>query len=167
MGSLGRDFLDVHAAFGGKHHEERARDRLGQDGGVELAIDTGLFFDQDRFDPVVTDGHADDGLGRGPRFLGIIRQLDPARLATLSCRHLRLDDARADLAEGVGGFFRRPCEKPLRNGNSGWPQQLFLGDMLDEVHFPYFSQCGPNRVSSLGRSSGMTFTRWVMLRKCW
>ncbi len=32
-------------------------------------------------------------------------------------------------------------------------------------HFPYFAQYLPNSASSLGLSSGMVVTRWVMLMK--
>jgi hypothetical protein len=41
-----RDFLDVHAAFGGGHHGDLLRGAVGQRGDVVFLLDVGAFLDQ-------------------------------------------------------------------------------------------------------------------------
>ena len=55
-----------------------------QHGGIEFTRNFGLLLDQQTFDLVVADSHAEDLFGGVSRFLGGARKLDAAGLAALA-----------------------------------------------------------------------------------
>ena len=113
------DLLDVHAAFGGEEDKRLACGRVMQHGGVELALNLGLFLDQQALDRVIADAHAENLPGH---FLGFIRragELDAAGLAALAGRHLRLHHAGPDFCRRHRGFRIADAENAARHRNAG------------------------------------------------
>jgi hypothetical protein len=99
---LGRDLLDVHAALGGEHHEARLRRAVEDDGGVVLAGDGGRLLEPQLTHGVAADVHPEDRAGVLAHRVGVLGELDPARLAAPADLHLRLDDDRVADARGGG-----------------------------------------------------------------
>jgi len=108
-----RDFLDVHAAFGGGHDRDLLRGAVGQRGDVVFLLDVGAFLDQQvahllAFGPgLVRDQlHAEDVVGVLADFVQRARELDAAALAAAAGVDLRLHDP--DLAAQFFGGLHRP-----------------------------------------------------------
>ena len=107
---LGGDRLDVHPALGGDHRQQLLGGAVEDDRGVVLGGDVGAALDPDLVDLEGTlavgagDVHAEDRVGMGARLLGVLGDLDPARLAAAPDQHLGLD--RAGEADPLSGGDR-------------------------------------------------------------
>jgi hypothetical protein len=90
--------LDVHPAHARDHHEELLRGAVEDDRGVVLGVDVRRLLDPEVMHGEAADVHPEDRLGMGAGLLGVLGDLDPARLAAPADSDLRLDHARiADL----------------------------------------------------------------------
>ena len=78
---LVRDLLDLHTAGDAGDAQERAVGPVEQVGEVVLLGDVGRRGDHDLVDRVALDVHAEDRGGVRLRLLGVVGELDPARLA--------------------------------------------------------------------------------------
>ena len=116
--------------------------RLGivQHRGIELARDLGLFLDQQTFDLVVADRHAENFRSDLLSFRRRIGELDAAGLAALTHRHLRLDHARPDLRRRNHGVLRAGAQNAARHRNPGRRKHQRFRRVFLEVHLPYLAQ---------------------------
>ncbi len=114
-----------------------ARGDVVQHGGVEFALNLGLFLDQQALDRVVADAHAEDLPGN---FLGFIRragELDAAGLAALAGRHLRLHHAGPDFCRRHRGFRVADAENAARHRNAAGTQDQRFRRVFLEVHIDF------------------------------
>ena len=101
VGPLDGQLLDLHAALGRAHGQERAVAAVEQEGEVVLLGDVGGLGDQHAVHGVALDVHAEDRGRLLARLLRGVRELHPARLAAAARLHLGLDDdGRAQLRRG-------------------------------------------------------------------
>ena len=96
----------------GRHGSE-----IGEHGGVKFARDRPPLFEQDFFDRITVDGHAENGLRHRRRLGSAVGFANTAGLAALAGRHLRLDHARTDGGEGGFGLRGRSAQDAARHGN--------------------------------------------------
>jgi hypothetical protein len=140
LGVLGGDGLDVHPALGGDHRQQLLLTAVEDHRGVVLGGDVGATLDPDRLDPerpltVRTDDvHAEDRVGVGARLLGVLGDLDPARLAASTDQHLGLDRAGiADPPRSGNRVVDRGGDLAAWHGDAVLGEQL-LALILEEVH---------------------------------
>ena len=104
---LARDLLDVHAALGAGHDEDRALRAIEHDPKIELLGDVYPGHHQDLVDGVSANIHAEDRARGRMRVFRRAGQLDSAGLAASAGVHLCLDrDQSTERRRGGGGFFR-------------------------------------------------------------
>ena len=104
VGALDGELLDLHAALGGAHREERAVGAVQQEREVVLLGDVAGLGDQHAVHDVALDVEAEDRLGLLARLVGGLGQLHAAGLAAAAGLDLRLDD---DGGAELGGRGRR------------------------------------------------------------
>ena len=98
LGPLDGQLLDLHAALGRAHGEERAVGAVEQEREVVLLGDVAGLGDEHAVHRVALDVHAEDRGGLLAGLLGGLGELHPARLAAPARLHLGLDDhGRAQL----------------------------------------------------------------------
>jgi hypothetical protein len=110
LGSLGRDFLDVHPAFARTHEDHALRSAVDDHRDVKLLADVGALFDQQpahflSFRPglVRFQLHAEDRVRVAAHLFAGLGDLDAAALAAAAGVDLRLHDPHL-AAELVGRF---------------------------------------------------------------
>jgi hypothetical protein len=131
---LCRDLLDVHAALRREQQQRSLGRGIVEHGGVHLARERHLLLDEKPLHAVLADAHAEDGVGCGPRRLGVVCEPDAAGLAALAGRHLCLDHAGPQLLCGLRRLAGVVREHAPRRVDAGRAQER-LGRMLLEVHF--------------------------------
>ena len=140
LGVLLGDGLDVHAALGGDHRQQLLLAAVEDHRGVVLRRDVRAALDPDLVDaegPLAarpTNVHAEDRVCVCARLLGVLGDLDPARLAAAADQDLGLDRARvADPLRGGNRLLDGRSDLAARHGDAVLGEQL-LALVLEEVH---------------------------------
>src|SRR5690606_4838171 len=134
VGPLGGELLDLDAALGGAHGEERAVRAVEQEGEVVLLGDVAGLGDQHAVHGMALDVHAEDRLGLLARLLGCPRQLHAARLAAAAGLDLSLHhDRPAELPRPVGRFGGAVGHRAAGDGYAVRGEDV-PGLVLVEVH---------------------------------
>ena len=107
LGLLDGELLDLHAALDAREREVGAVRAVEEHREVELLRDAGAARDHDALDDVALDVEPEDGLRGLLRLVGVLRDLDAARLAAAARLHLGLDhdDAAELLGRGADRFW--------------------------------------------------------------
>ena len=106
-----RHLFDLDATLGRQHQQVLLRRPVEREAGVVLLGDVGRVLDPDAVHDMALDVHAEDVAGMQPNLVGVVGELDPARLAPPADLHLGLDDDGVlggigcghGLVDGVGG----------------------------------------------------------------
>src|SRR5919108_109714 len=134
VGVLLRDLLDLDSALLRQHVERLLRASVERDREVVLLRNVGRLFDPELADDMAADVEAEDVARPRLRVVGIVSELDPARLAAPAREHLRLDDdGAAELLGGPSRFLRGRRQPPVRDGYAEAPEEL-LALVLVEIH---------------------------------
>ena len=88
------DLLDLDAALGREHQQVLLGGPVEGEAGVVLLVDVRGPLDPHSFDAVALDVHAEDVPGVQADLVGVVGELDPARLAAAADLDLRLHDDR-------------------------------------------------------------------------
>ena len=148
VGVVDRHGLDLDATLGGEHAQVLLGRTIQGEGRVVLLGDVRGDLDPHDLDRVTLDVHPDDVGGVLAHLVGVVGQLDPARLAATADLDLRLDHDRV-LPDAVGrcnGVLDRRDRFALRHRNVEGSEEL-LSLVLEEVH-PRVPSCSANGPSN-------------------
>ena len=126
--------LDVDATLRRQHEKVLLRRPVEREAGVVLVGDVRRVLDPDPLDDVALDVHAEDVRGVGPHLVGVVGELDPARLAAAADLHLGLDDHR------VAGRLSRGDRLVDGVGHATWADrdvvagEVLLALVLEQIH---------------------------------
>ncbi len=135
LGRLQSQLLDLDAASSRGQEQRAPGRRIGQYGGVQLALHDNSLLDQQALDRTAADRHAEDRQRGRVRLLGRGHRPDAARPAAPAGGDLRLDDRWAEPRHGGRCCRRIGHRRAGRHSDPGRGQQR-LGGMLLEVHRP-------------------------------
>ena len=129
-----RHGLDLHAALGGEHAEVLLGRAVEREAGVVLLGDVRGELDPHDLDRVALDVHAEDVPGVGAHLVGVVGELDAARLAPAADLHLGLHHHR--VADALGGGDGVVDGRHGLAGADGDPvaREELLALVLVEVH---------------------------------
>ena len=96
---------------GGQHQQVLLGGAVEREAGVVLLVDVGGVLDPHPLDDVALDVHAEDVPGVRADLVGVVGELDAARLAAAADLHLGLDH---DRIAGLLGLRRRPRRRCRR-----------------------------------------------------
>ncbi|ABA49494.1 hypothetical protein BURPS1710b_0976 [Burkholderia pseudomallei 1710b] len=139
---LFRDFLDVHAAFARRHHDDLLRHAIDHDADIQFLLDVRAFFDQQTVDLLAFRArlvrlqlHAEDLVRVFAHLLERLRDLHAAALAAAARMNLGLDDPdrAAQLLRHLDGLVHRERRLAARYRDSEFPQD-FLTLVLVNLH---------------------------------
>jgi hypothetical protein len=148
----GRDFLDLHPAFGRGDDHHPLRGTVEDEAEVDFAIEVNGGLDIDAIDPLAFrpglvrhDLAAEHRVGRFMDLVLGVAELDAPRLAAAPGMDLGLDDPAVapQFARPVGGLFGAVGQRARRHGDTEFCKD-FLGLVLVDVHLipPLFSGHG-------------------------
>lgn len=128
------DVLDVHAAFGRRHGQERAAGAVEQEADVVLLGDLARLGDEHPVHGVPLDVHAEDVVGGLLGVIGRAHDADAAGLAPAAGLHLGLDHHRpTERHGGVAGGGGSGGDAAAGDGHAVFLEEV-SGFVFEEVH---------------------------------
>ena len=137
----GGHLFDLDAALGGEHPEVELGRPVEGEAGVVLLLNVGGVLHPEPLHHMALDVEPEDVAGMEADLVRVGSQLDPARLASASHLHLRLDDHRVARRLGLLDGLVHRVGHPARRRRDAESGEVLLALVLVEVHFAAFSLC--------------------------
>ncbi len=128
------DRLDLDTTLGAQHQQVLLGPTIERERGVVLLLDVAGVLDPDPLDDMALDVHAEDVAGVQAHLIGVVGELDPARLAAPTDLHLGLDHHRVPGRLGGGHRLVDRQGDVARTDRDVEAGEVLLALVFEEIH---------------------------------